>query len=127
MAELLPWPPSAPAPWSVVQVRSMSEVALLPRSAPQGAVGLVGTKETVPELPVPAETSFALLFTLIDAPAPRETMAQGCTVTVAVPVMAMVPGTRLVTPFPGQLSLAEMFTEWVTVVPVGGPQPAAPV
>src|SRR5215472_2926227 len=118
MAELLPWPPSAPAPWSVVQVRSMSEVALLPRSAPQGAVGLVGTKETFPELPVPAETRRALLFTLIDAPAPRETMAQGCTVTMAVPVIAMVPGTRWVTPLPAQLSSAEMVVEWVTVAPV---------
>src|SRR6516164_4016592 len=111
MAELAPWPPRAPAPWSVVQLRSMREVALLPRSAPQGAVLFVGTKETVPPLPLPAETSRALLFTLIDAPVPRETMAQGCTVTVAVPVMAMVPGTRWVTPLPAQVSSAEMVAE----------------
>ena len=103
----------------------MSEVALTPRRMPQAWFAFARSKKTKLVLLVPAATSFAVPATEIDAPAPIATSAQGCTVTVAEPVIEMLFGTWCVTPFPAQVSSALMLAEWLTTVPFGVPQATA--
>jgi hypothetical protein len=58
---------------------------------------------------------------LIDAPEPSATIAQGWTVTTALPLIVTLFGTTCVTPSPAHASLAVMLAAWVTTVPFDVP------
>jgi hypothetical protein len=59
------------------------------------------------------------------APCPIATIAHASTVTVALPVIEMLFGTRCVTPLPAQVSLAATLAGWLTTVPLGCPHATA--
>jgi hypothetical protein len=66
-----------------------------------------------------------LSLTVIDTPCPSATIAQGSIVTVALPVIEMLLGTRCVTPSPAQVSFAATLAECVMIDPFGWPQGTA--
>src|SRR5512133_3609775 len=120
-------PPKFPPPWSVVHVRSMSDVGLPPRIVPHAWFGLLRLKSTKRDALVPAATKCALLLTLMVTPCASATIAHGWMVTTALLPTVIAFGMRCVTPSPAQVSSAVMLAACVTVVPFAVPQMVAAV